>query len=73
MITPTSSVPKSSVTRVCHCSARDLQQVSASFILVYILKHSIIKTLETESQAEEQEGEGVKKEESEQLHQIRQI
>lgn len=73
MITPTSSVPKSSVTRVCHFSARDLQQASASFILVYILKHSIIKNLKTESQAEELEGEGVKKEESEQLHQIRQI
>lgn len=36
-------IPKSSVTRVCHCSAGELQQVSASFILVYILKHSIIK------------------------------
>lgn len=73
MITLTSSVPKSSVTRVCHCSAIDLQQASVSFILVYILKHSIIKILKTESQAEEWEGEGVKKEESEQLHQIRQI
>lgn len=37
--------------------------MSASFILVYILKHSIIKNLKTESQAEEWEEEGVKKEE----------
>lgn len=35
-------IPKSSVTTVCHCPA-ELQQVSASFILVYILKHSIMK------------------------------